>query len=139
MKIKEALQISKELHQKGGKAEKRLQDKCKWEHMSRSAVIMEWGDPRTWESEQCKSATDPRIESEVEPVIRKLMDVLRIEVENDDEGRIRTDCKLLPGLAPVGEGKTLPESLVVLFARVIAQTQWVDTVSVIHDALNAPV
>lgn len=30
------------------KALKRLQDKCRWEHMGASAVLLEWGDPREW-------------------------------------------------------------------------------------------
>lgn len=27
---------------------KRLKDKAQWEHMSLTAVIMNWGDPRNW-------------------------------------------------------------------------------------------
>lgn len=26
----------------------RLQDKCKWEHMTLLAVLKHWGDPRRW-------------------------------------------------------------------------------------------
>jgi len=29
-------------------AELRLRAKCRWEKMTRIAVIMEWGDPRKW-------------------------------------------------------------------------------------------
>jgi hypothetical protein len=29
-------------------AEAALRAKCNWEHMSRTAVIREWGDPTTW-------------------------------------------------------------------------------------------
>lgn len=31
-------------------AETRLSQKCDWEKMTRTAVLMEWGDPRTWKS-----------------------------------------------------------------------------------------
>jgi hypothetical protein len=31
-------------------AEAALRAKCNWEHMSRTAVIREWGDPTTWAS-----------------------------------------------------------------------------------------
>lgn len=30
--------------------EVRLRTKCNWEHMSRTAVIRNWGDPRTWDN-----------------------------------------------------------------------------------------
>jgi hypothetical protein len=43
-----AIALSKELYRAGGPAEAALRAKCNWEHMSRSAVIMEWGDPRQW-------------------------------------------------------------------------------------------
>jgi hypothetical protein len=43
-----ALQVSRELHAAGGKAEEWLRHKCNWEHMSRTAVLLEWGDPREW-------------------------------------------------------------------------------------------
>lgn len=43
-----SLQVSKEVKKAGGKAERELGEKCKWEHMSRMAVILEWGDPRKW-------------------------------------------------------------------------------------------
>jgi len=33
---------------KDSEAWERLQSKCQWEHMSLTAVIKEWGDPRTW-------------------------------------------------------------------------------------------
>lgn len=42
------LRLSRWLYRIGGEAEERLKAKCTWEHMSRTAVIIEWGDPRTW-------------------------------------------------------------------------------------------
>jgi hypothetical protein len=48
--LEEAQRISRELwSQPGSEAEQRLRAKCRWEWMTRPAVIMEWGDPRTWE------------------------------------------------------------------------------------------
>ena len=44
-----ALRVSREVREEGGEAEERLCAKCRWEHMIRTAVIMEWGDPRDWE------------------------------------------------------------------------------------------
>jgi hypothetical protein len=35
---------------KDPKALQLLKDKCNWEHMSRYAVLEEWGDPREWSS-----------------------------------------------------------------------------------------
>lgn len=29
-------------------AENLLRDKCRWEHMTRTGVLIEWGDPVTW-------------------------------------------------------------------------------------------
>lgn len=43
-----AMQVSKELWESGTEAETRLKAKCNWERMTRTAVILEWGDPRTW-------------------------------------------------------------------------------------------
>jgi hypothetical protein len=43
-----ARQVSKELWKSGTEAEDKLRAKCNWEHMTRLAVILEWGDPRTW-------------------------------------------------------------------------------------------
>ena len=37
-------------------AELRLRAKCRWEHMTRTAVILEWGDPRDWDSRRKPSA-----------------------------------------------------------------------------------
>jgi len=59
------------------------------------------------------------------PMIQILLDVLSIRVKwpapDDEKALIRTDCQLLPGTPPVGEGPTIAESLAVLFARCIAQ------------------
>jgi hypothetical protein len=49
---KEILAIEAAVRKENGEAETRLRDKCNWEHMSRTAVIMNWGDPRTWPATQ---------------------------------------------------------------------------------------
>jgi len=46
--LQRAKQINQEVHEEGGEAEQRLCAKCNWEHMTRIAVILEWGDPREW-------------------------------------------------------------------------------------------
>ena len=46
--MKQALKINAQVCRKGGWDEERLREKCKWEHMTRTAVIMEFGDPRLW-------------------------------------------------------------------------------------------
>lgn len=47
--MERALEISRELYSGGPtKAEVALRNKCDWEHMTRTAVILEWGDPREW-------------------------------------------------------------------------------------------
>lgn len=46
MTMDEALRISKEVRQQGGRAEEWLCHKCRWEQMSRTAVILNYGDPR---------------------------------------------------------------------------------------------
>ena len=43
-----AIKVSKELREEAGEAEQRLKDKCKWEHMTRTGVLIDWGDPREW-------------------------------------------------------------------------------------------
>ena len=43
-----ALNLSGKLYREGGVAEARLQAKCRREQMSRTAVLLEWGDPRDW-------------------------------------------------------------------------------------------
>lgn len=49
MKVsEETVRIEREIREAGGEAEQRLRDKCRWEAMTRYAVIREWGDPRTW-------------------------------------------------------------------------------------------
>lgn len=48
MENRDALRISKEVRKEDSDAEHELRAKCKWEHMTRMAVILEWGDPRTW-------------------------------------------------------------------------------------------
>lgn len=49
MTFEKARQISKVLWNSNSAAEEKLRAKCRWEHMARTAVIMEWGDPRTWD------------------------------------------------------------------------------------------
>ena len=46
--MEEACKISSEVRAENKKAEERLAAKCRWERMSRTAVIREWGDPRNW-------------------------------------------------------------------------------------------
>ncbi len=46
--MEKALKISREVAREGGAAEEALRAKCEWEHMTRTAVILEWGDPRKW-------------------------------------------------------------------------------------------
>jgi len=46
--MEQLAQISKEVREHGGEPEAKLCAKCNWEHMSRTAVIRCWGDPRTW-------------------------------------------------------------------------------------------
>lgn len=47
--MRELSRISRELWEQGGEYEERLRAKCRWEAMTRTAVIWEWGDPRTWD------------------------------------------------------------------------------------------
>lgn len=47
--MKDALRISRAIAKEGGKAEEWLRHKCNREQMSRTAVIIEWGDPRDLE------------------------------------------------------------------------------------------
>jgi len=43
-----ALRVSREVAAEGGPAEEELCHKCRWEGMTRTGVILEWGDPREW-------------------------------------------------------------------------------------------
>lgn len=43
-----ALQISHHVRDLGGKPEELLGAKCQWGHRSRTAIILEYGDPRDW-------------------------------------------------------------------------------------------
>ncbi len=52
MTMEEALTISGIVKVENGIAEAALRAKCNWEHMSRTAVILEWGDPRTWDKKE---------------------------------------------------------------------------------------
>ena len=54
--MKRLMQLSQEVKRESGEPEQRLRGKCRWERMSRTAVIREWGDPRTW---QALGATQP--------------------------------------------------------------------------------
>jgi hypothetical protein len=44
----EILAVEKAARLAGGEPEEKLRAKCNWEHMSRTAVIKTWGDPREW-------------------------------------------------------------------------------------------
>lgn len=48
MTVNEAMLIQSQVCKENGIAEELLRKKCQWEHMTRAAVVMEWGDPRTW-------------------------------------------------------------------------------------------
>lgn len=48
LSIQDAIRISQEVYDENGEAEKKLCERCRWEKMSRPAVIIEWGDPREW-------------------------------------------------------------------------------------------
>lgn len=52
--MRELMRISRELWEQGGEYEERLRAKCRWEAMTRTAVIAEWGDPRTWDGESSR-------------------------------------------------------------------------------------
>lgn len=51
MTNEDALRITQEVYEEDGEAEQRLRAKCQWEHMSRMAVVLDWGDPRTWDDD----------------------------------------------------------------------------------------
>ena len=44
----QALALSRALDRQGGEFERRLSDRCNWERMSRSDVLLRWGNPRFW-------------------------------------------------------------------------------------------
>ncbi|MBN2377348.1 MAG: hypothetical protein JXD22_13175 [Sedimentisphaerales bacterium] len=44
-----AKRISENLHRQGGPADKALRIRCERERKTRLAVIMEWGDPKSWQ------------------------------------------------------------------------------------------
>lgn len=48
MTTEEAKIVLQAVRKRGGKPLERLKAKCRWEHMTLLAVIMEWGDPRKW-------------------------------------------------------------------------------------------
>ncbi len=48
MSMERALEISKKLREKDGELEEMLCAKCNWEHMTRTAVLREWGHPKNW-------------------------------------------------------------------------------------------
>jgi len=53
----EILKLSKAIRHEDGLREKLLAAKCRWERMSRTAVLMQYGDPQDWsqyqEGEDC--------------------------------------------------------------------------------------
>ena len=57
---RDAGRIGTEIAREGGAAEEWLRDKCNWEHMTRMAVILEWGDPRVRLAETAKETDDAR-------------------------------------------------------------------------------
>lgn len=50
MKVEKARVVLKEVLAAGGEPLERLKAKCRWEHMTLLAVLVEWGDPREWGS-----------------------------------------------------------------------------------------
>lgn len=46
--MEQALKISAEVRKMGGEVEQRLKDKCLWEQRCRTAIIVDYGDPRNW-------------------------------------------------------------------------------------------
>jgi hypothetical protein len=59
MTLQDARRVSKEVSTVGGRAEELLRAKCRWEQMTRLAVLMEWGDPREWNAAE-KRAKEQR-------------------------------------------------------------------------------
>jgi len=45
---KPVMALSREILEENGEREQRLRDKCRWEHMTRSAVLAVYGDPGEW-------------------------------------------------------------------------------------------
>lgn len=43
-----AFALSSKIRETDPRANDLLRAKCRWEGMTRTAVILEWGDPRTW-------------------------------------------------------------------------------------------
>jgi len=49
MKVPEAIRtLGGEILREGGEREMLLRAKCRWEQMTRSAVLMRYGDPAAW-------------------------------------------------------------------------------------------
>jgi hypothetical protein len=44
----QVINLNREIHRENGERERRLREKCRWEHMTRSAVLAEYGDPGEW-------------------------------------------------------------------------------------------
>ena len=44
----EILELGKEIMLENGEREEKLRAKCHWEHMCRSKVLEEYGDPKNW-------------------------------------------------------------------------------------------
>lgn len=42
------MELGAEIHREHGQREELLRYKCRWEAMSRPAVLMAYGDPATW-------------------------------------------------------------------------------------------
>jgi hypothetical protein len=61
--MKWAMRVSGELRAENGDAEAWLRHKCSWEKMSRTAVLLSYGDPREWpdgELAACLGKRSPR-------------------------------------------------------------------------------
>ncbi len=53
--------LSQEIRKENGRREELLGHKCNWEHMTRWAVLREYGDPATWPAfkEEPKAVVQP--------------------------------------------------------------------------------
>ncbi len=40
--------LSREIRTENGEREQKLCAKCRWEHMTRTAVLKSYGDPKNW-------------------------------------------------------------------------------------------
>lgn len=51
----DVIEMSREIRDEHGYRERLLQEKCKWEHLSRYAVLRRYGDPGSWQAVSTRS------------------------------------------------------------------------------------